>query len=100
MDKGYIPRGEEAIAEFEEMKTFMWAILVNTVKTATGKQLIREHDEDPQMVFAKLHQEHKISQKAEFTAVDLHDTIKAFSISKWTGSYVSFLEHWSTQLYL
>ena len=78
----------------------MWAIVVNTVKIANGKQLIRQHDRDAQMVFAKLHQELKESHKAEFSADDLHDKIKDLSMSKWTGTYVSFLEHWSTQLFL
>ena len=100
LDKDYIPVGEEAISDFEDMQTYMWAIIVNTVKTSTGKQLIREHDGDAQMVFAKLHQELKESQKAEFSADDLHDKIKALSIGKWTGTYVSFLEHWSSQLFL
>jgi hypothetical protein len=100
LDSEYIPVGDEEIAEFDDMQTYMWAIVVYTVKTATGKQLIREHNEDPQTIFAKLHQELKQSQKAEFSADDLHDTIKALAINKWTGSYVSFLEHWSTQLFL
>ena len=92
--------GEDAADEFEDMQTYMWAIVVNTIKTANGKQLIRQYDGDAQMVFAKLHQELKESQKAEFSADDLHDKIKALSISKWLGTYVSFLEHWSTQLFL
>ena len=82
------------------MQTYIWAIVVNTVNTATGKQLIREHDGDAQMVHAKLHQELKESQKAEFSADDLRDKIKAFALNKWTGTYVSFLEHWSSQLFL
>ena len=100
LDKNYQPIGEEAIDEFDDMQTYMWAIVVNTIKTASGKQLIRQHDGDAQMVFAKLHNELKESQKAEFSGDDLHDKIKELSISKWTGTYVSFLEHWSTQLFL
>ena len=100
MDKDYTPRGEEAIDEFEDMQTYMWAIVANTVKTATWKQLIRQHDGDAQLVFSKLYKELKESQNAEFGADDLHDTIKALAINKWTGTYISFLEHWSTQLFL
>jgi hypothetical protein len=100
LDKDYTPVGDEAIDEFEDMQTFMWAIVVNTVKTPTGKQLIREYDGDAQTIFAKLHHELKSSQKAEFSADDLHDKIKALSLSKWTGTFVSFLEHWSSQLFL
>ena len=81
------------------MQTYMWAIVVNTVRTATGKQLICQHDGDAPLVFAMLHHELKESQKADFGADDLHDTIKALAINKWTGTYVSFLEHWSTQLF-
>jgi hypothetical protein len=82
------------------MQTFMWAIVVNTVKTTNGKQLIRLHEGDAQLVFAKLHEELKESQKAEFSADDLEDKLKDLAINKWTGTYVSFLENWSTQLYL
>ena len=92
--------GEEAIDAFEEMQIYMWAVIVKTVKTAHGRQLQREHDHNPQVIFAKIHKELKESQKAEFGADDLHDTIKALAINKWSGTYVSFLEHWSTQLYL
>jgi hypothetical protein len=100
LDKDYKPVGDDAISEFEDMQTYMWAIIVNTVKTPTGKQLIREHDGDAQTIFSKLHHELKSSQKAEFSADDLHDKIKALSLSKWTGTFVSFLEHWSAQLFL
>ena len=100
LDKDYIPKGEDAIDEFEDMQTYMWAIVVNTVKTPTGKQLIREHDGDAQTIFAKLHQELKTSQKAEHSADDLHDKIKALSLSKWPSTYVSFLENFASQLFL
>jgi hypothetical protein len=100
LDPDYIPRGADAIEDFKEMQTYMWAIVVNTVKTSSGKQFIRQHDKDPQTVFAKLHQELKQSQKAEHSADDLYDTIKALSLNTWQGSYVSFLEHWSSQLYV
>jgi hypothetical protein len=100
LDKDYKPLSEEAISEFEDMQTYMWAIVVNTVKTATGKQLICQHDGNAQSVFAKHHQELKESQKAEFSADDLHDKIKDLAIGKWTGTYVSIHEHWSTQLFL
>jgi hypothetical protein len=82
LDKNYVPIGEDAANEFEDMQTYMWAIVVNTIKTANGKQLICQYDGDAQMGFAKLHQELKESQKAEFSADDLHDKIKALSISK------------------
>jgi hypothetical protein len=100
LDKDYKLLSEEAISEFEDMQTYMSAIVVNTVKTATGKQLIRQHDGDAQLVFAKHHQELKESQKAEFSADDLHDKIKDLVIDKWTGTYVSIHEHWITQLFL
>jgi hypothetical protein len=86
LDKDYKLLSEEAISEFEDMQTYMWAIVVNTVKTATGKQLIRQHDGGAQLVFAKHHQELKESQKAEFSADDLHDKIKDLVIDKWTGT--------------
>jgi hypothetical protein len=100
LDKNYKPEGEEAINDFLDMQTFMWAIAVNTIKTAKGKHLIRENDEDPQKVFALLHSQLKESQLAEYSADDIEDKLKALSLTKWTGTYVSFLDHFSTQLFL
>ena len=99
-DPHYIPRGADAKAEFEEMQIFMWAMLTKCLKTSSGKQLCLMHDNNPQTIFAKLHQELKQSQQAEHSADDLHERIKALAIGKWTGSHKSFLEHWSTQLYI
>ena len=99
LDKNYQPIGEEATDEFKDMQTYMWAIVVCTIKTPNGRHLSRQHDGDAQLVFAKLHEELKESHKAEFSAGDLQDKLKDLSINKWTGTYVSFLEHWSTQLF-
>ena len=59
-----MPVGDDVISEFEDMQTYVWAIVVNTVKTATGKQLLSEYDGDAQTIFAKLHYNVKASQKA------------------------------------
>ena len=74
-------------------------MLVNKLKTASGRPLLRENEENPQKVFIALHKHEKTSMHAEHTSQELMSKIKALDLSKWSGTYVAFLFHWSAQMY-
>ena len=97
----YVPNGPDEIAAFADMQTFFWAVLVNKLKTPNGRQLIREHQEqrDSQKVFTALHEYEKLSLHAEHSSDALQEKLKALDLSKWPGTYVSFLQHWHTSIY-
>ena len=74
-------------------------MLVLKVKTASGRQFLREHDGNPQAVFFALHKHEKTSMHAEHTSQELMNRVKALDLSKWSGTYVEFLQNWSTQMF-
>ena len=76
----------------------MWAMLTAKLQTLNGKKYMRDNPGDPQEVFKLLHQEYRESLKAEFTSDNQLERLKSLRISKWTGTYESFLDHFTKQL--
>jgi uncharacterized membrane protein YgcG len=102
LDAKYVPIGPEETAAFKDMQTFFWAVLVNKLKTPNGRQLIREHGEqmDSQKVFAELQAFERTSMHAEQNSDALYAKLIALDLSKWPGTYVSFLQQWHTSIYM
>ena len=100
LDATYIPDNPWSEEAWKAKQSFMWTVLVNKVKTATGQMFIRKHDRDAQTIFKLLAYEQTASIKAEFNADDLRTKIDALDIGSWKGTYATFLEHWEKQIHL
>ena len=98
LEPDFAPMSRKQIKIFRDQQTFMWAMLTAKLQTINGKKYMRNHPGDAQEVFKLLHQEYRESLKAEFTSDDQLEKLKSLRISKWTGTYESFLDHFTKQL--
>jgi len=101
LDHDYVPQTLEDIAAFDDMQIFLWAVLVNKLKTPNGRQLVRENEasRDSQQVFTALHDYERLSMHAENNSDAAYLKLTALDLSKWPATYVSFLQLWHTSIY-
>ena len=101
LDEAYVPRTPMDIALFQDMQTFMYAVLEEHLKTDTGKSLVSQYEmtRDAQSVYRELKKHALNSTAAQLSG----DTLLQYITSSrfpgtWRGTAHSFVLHWKEQV--
>ena len=102
-DVNYVPRNEEQEELFKEKNKFAYAVLNRTVQTDEGKAYVRQHEKDfkANEVYRKLLYFATQSTAAELNKDSLIKYLTTIKLdSRWSGTTVGFILHWSEQMRL
>jgi hypothetical protein len=96
LDESYVPKSDVDIAVFKEMKTFMYAVLDDHLKTDKVKALIRKFEltRDAQSIYRELKKHALCSTAAKLSGDSLLQYITTAQLpGNWRGT-ASFVLHW------
>ena len=102
-DVNYVPKNEEERNLFDEKNKFAYAMLNRTVQTDEGKAYVRQHERDfnASEVYRKLLDFATTSTAAELNKDSLIKYLTTIKLdSRWSGTTVGFILHWSEQMRL
>ena len=95
VDVNYTPIGPSEIDLFELQKTYMYSVFVNTLKTDTGKQLVR-NSADAHKIFKDLTSHYTLSAKASIDGSVLLEYVTGIQLgagASGRGSTHAFVLH-------
>ena len=100
MDPTYKPSTRDDIELFHEHQKFVYSVLVYSLQTDKGKELVRDHlaTSDAQSVFAKLVDHYQASTSAQMRGGDILTYLTSAKYSPQQGSATKFILHFKTQL--
>lgn len=101
LDESYKPTSSTEKALFDEMQTFMYAVLEDHLKTDMGKSLISQYEltRDAQSVYRELKQHARNSTAAQISGDTLLQYITTARFpGNWRGTSYAFVLHWKEQI--
>ena len=97
------PAGGDQYAQelFQEKQSFVYSVLVTSLQTEKGRELVKEFEGDAQSILSKLHNYHTQSNVAQHEVVALITYITDLSLTNsWNGTTRQFLSHFKEKLRL
>jgi hypothetical protein len=101
LDENYVPTTANDIAVFQEIQTFMYAVLEEHLKTDKGKSLVSQYelDRDAQSIYRELKKHAKSSTAAQISGDSLLQYITTARFpGTWRGTSYAFVLHWKEQV--
>jgi hypothetical protein len=99
--EAYVPQGAAEIELFAEMQIFMYAVMVEHLKTDKGRSVVRQFEStsDAQSIYCEL-KRHALSSTAAMLAGDslMQYLVSAKFPGKWKGTSFGFVLHWKEQV--
>ena len=84
---------------FQEEQSFVYIVLVTSLQTDKGKELVKEFGGDARTIISKLHHYHTQSNVAQHEVVTLTTFITNLNLTdSWKGSTRLFLSHFKEKL--
>ena len=85
---------------FQEKQSFVYSVLVTSLQTDKGRELVKEFEGDPRSILSKLHHFHTQSNVVQHEVVTLTTCITNLSLTdSWKGTR-QFLSHFKEKLIL
>ena len=79
---------------FQEKQSFAYSVLVTSLQTEKGRELVKEFEGDARPILSKLHHYHTQSIVAQHEVVTLTTYITNLSLTEsWKGTTTQFLSH-------
>ena len=104
IDTTYVPITEEDRLLFAEKQKYMYSVFERTLRTDTGKALVRrfEHSYDAQRIYKHLadHALRSTAASVSSSHVLAYVTSVRIDTANWTGGTYSFILHWQEQVRL
>jgi hypothetical protein len=97
LDENYKPSSPTDVAVFQEIQTFMYAVLEEHLKTDKGKSLISQYEssQDTQSIYRELLKHAKSSTAAQISGDTLLQYITTARYpGNWRGTSYAFVLHW------
>ena len=86
---------------FKEKQFFDSSVLVASLQTEKGRELVKEFEGDARSIISKLHHYHTKSNEAQHEVVTLTTYITNLSLTdSWKGTTRQFLSHFKEKLRL
>ena len=86
---------------FQEKQSFVYSVLVTSLQTEKGRELVKEFEGDAQSILSKLHYYHTQSNVAQHEVVVLTTYITNLILTdSWKGTARQFLSHFKEKLRL
>ena len=86
---------------FKEKQIFLYSVLVTSLQTEKGRELVKEFEGDARSIISKLHHYHTKSNVAQHEVVTLTTNIINLSLTdSWKGTTRQFLSHFKEKLRL
>ena len=84
-----------------EKQSFVYSVLVTSLQTDTGNELVKKFEGDARTILSKLHHYHTESNVAQLEVVTLASYITNLSLTdSWNGTMCLFLSHFKEKLCL
>ena len=84
---------------FAEQQSFMYSVPVISLQTEQGKKLVKEYEDDAQIILSELHENHTNSEMAQHAIVELTSYITNLHLTDtWKGTTQQFLAHFNEKL--
>ena len=102
LDPTFSPSKNDEKELFEEQQSFMYAVMIKTLKFYQGQKLVCALQGDAQKIFNLLSQETETSTRADLTADDLMTYVINSHVndSSWNGTVEGYIIHWQEQVRL
>ena len=86
----------------EEQQDFLYSVLISSLKTEFSEALVKDHEEDAQLILDLLHEHH--TGNSQYSRAEINRIIKYSTNIKlddtWRGTNEIFLMHYNEQLRL
>ena len=102
-DPDYDPRDGDHYEQklFQEKQSFVYSVMVTSLQTDKGRELVKEFEGDARSILSKLHHYHTQSYVAQHEVVTLTTYITNLSLTdSWRGTPRQFLSHFKEKLRL
>ena len=87
---------------FEEQQDFLYSVLISSLKTEFSEDLVKDHEEDAQLILDLLHEHH--TGNSQYSRAEINRITNYLTNIKlddtWRGTNASFLIHYNDQLHL
>ena len=103
MDPNFTPGSDEYGQQlFQEQQDFLYSVLISSLKTDFSEALVKDHEEDAQLILELLHEHH--TGNSQYSRSEINRITKYLTNIKlddtWRGTNESFLMHYNDQLRL
>ena len=86
---------------FQGKQSFVYSVLVASLQTEKGRELVKEFEEDARSIILKLHHYHTKSNVAQHDIITLTTEISNLTLNdSWKGTVRQFLSHFKEKLRL
>ena len=86
---------------FKGKQSFVYSVLVTSLQTEKGRELVKEFEGDTRSIILKLHHYHTKSNVAQHDIITLTTEITNFTLNdSWKGTVRQFLNHFKEKLRL
>ena len=86
---------------FEEKQSFVYSVLVTSLQTDKGRELVKEFEGDARTIISKLHHYHTQSNVAQHEGVTMTTYITNLNLTdSWKGTTRQFLSHFKEKIRL
>ena len=86
---------------FQGKQSFVYSVLVTSLQTEKGRELVKEFEGDARSIILKLHQYHTKSNVAQHEIITLTTDITNLTLNdSWKGTVRQFLSHFKEKLRL
>ena len=75
------PSDQHAQLLFAEQQSFMYSVLIMSLQTDTGKELVNDYEDDAQVILSELHEHHTNSEMGQHESVELTSYITNLHLS-------------------
>ena len=102
-DPDHDPEGGDIYEQelFQGKQSFVYSVLVTSLQTEKGRELVKEFEGDARSIILKLHHYHTISNVAQHDIITLTTEITNLTLNdSWKGTVRQFLTHFKEKLRL
>ena len=86
---------------FKAKQSFVYSVLVTSLQTEKGRELVKEFDGDARSIILKLHHHHTKSNVAQHDIITLTTEVTNLTLTgSWKGTVRQFLSHFKEKLRL
>ena len=86
---------------FQQKQSFVYSVLVTSLQTEKGRELVKEFEGDARSIILKLHHYHTKSNVAQHDIITLATDITNLTLNEsWKGTVRQFLSHFKKKLRL
>ena len=103
MDPNFTPGSDEHEQQlFQEQHDFLYSVLISYLKTEFSEALVKDHEEDAQLILDLLHEHH--TGNSQYSIAEINRITKYLTNIKlddtWIGTNERFLMHYNYQLHI